>query len=194
MQNAPLQKRPPFLWSALLLGLTAAAALHFSPASAQNAAASNPAAAAAPDTELAALKKDIEALKGKATDQSHVMRDVADHFANLWFAGQKQNWPLAKFYCDETRAHLKWAVRVIPVRKVKGGDLDLRVMLDALDQSVFAALGKSIEGKNAGEFATAYPQAMAGCYSCHVAAEKPYLRLHLPEQPESRMIDFNPGN
>src|SRR5262245_34730809 len=60
-------------------------------------------------TELAALKKEIEILKGKVPDQSHAMKDVAYHFTNLWFAGQNQNWPLAKFYCDETRSHLKWA-------------------------------------------------------------------------------------
>src|SRR5687767_1110008 len=88
---------------------------------------------------VAALKAEIEILKGKLPDQSHAMKDVGYHFANLWFAGQKQNWPLAKFYCDETRAHLKWAVNIIPVRKVKGGELDLRALLDGLDRSLFAA-------------------------------------------------------
>ena len=27
-------------------------------------------------------------------DRAHVMRDVADHFSNLWFAGQARNWPV----------------------------------------------------------------------------------------------------
>src|SRR5258705_8339376 len=38
----------------------------------------------------------------------------------------------AQFYCDETRSHLKWAVRVIPVRKDRDGrEVDLRAILDA---------------------------------------------------------------
>src|SRR5438128_5684363 len=69
-------------------------------------------AAAQPDaaqgqSEVAALHKQIEAMRGKLPDQSHAMKDVGYHFTNLWFAGQKKNWPLAKFYLEETRSHLR---------------------------------------------------------------------------------------
>src|SRR3954468_18703269 len=73
-------------------------------------------AVAKPD-DLAALQAEVARLKGMVTDQSHVMADVSYHYNNLWFAGQGENWLLAQFYSDETRSHLKWAVRVIPVRK-----------------------------------------------------------------------------
>src|SRR2546427_8391049 len=43
-----------------------------------------------------------------SADQSHVMADVGYHFANLWFAADKQNWPLANYYLSETRSHLRW--------------------------------------------------------------------------------------
>ncbi len=160
---------------------------------AQTPAGSNATANAGERAELDALKKEIEILKGKTPDQSHVMKDVAYHFTNLWFAGQKENWPLAKFYCDETRAHLKWAVRVIPVRKIKGGELDLRPMLEGIDQSFFVPLQKTIDAKNVDEFSKAYRQTLDGCYSCHAAAEKPSLRLKMPEQPEVQIIDFTPA-
>ena len=176
----------------LLLALASSPVWTGRPASAQAPAAT---ASAGTDTatELAALKKEIEVLKGKVPDQSHAMKDVAYHFTNLWFAGQKENWPLAKFYCDETRAHLKWAVRIIPVRKIKGGELDMKAVLDGIDQSLYAGLQKTIDAKNAADFSEAYRQALGGCYSCHVAAEKPFLRLRVPEQPEVRIIDFAPG-
>ena len=67
--------------------------------------------------ELATLKAEVERLKGLVPDQSHAMKDVGYHFANLWFAAEKKNWPLADFYASETRSHLRWAVRIIPVRK-----------------------------------------------------------------------------
>ena len=39
----------------------------------------------------------------------------------------------------------------------------------------------------------AYQQTLAGCYACHTAAERPYLRPKVPEQPETRIIDFEPS-
>jgi hypothetical protein len=163
------------------------------PVSAQTAAGPAPANPTDANAEIVALKKEMEALKGKVPDQSHVMKDVAYHFTNLWFAGQKQNWQLAKFYCDETRAHLKWAVRVIPVRKITGGELDLRPMLEGIDQSYFVPLQKSIEARSLDDFSKTYRQTLDGCYSCHAAAEKPFLRLKMPEQPEVRVIEFTPA-
>src|SRR4051794_37789154 len=84
----------------------------------------------AKEDAMAALKVELARLKGMVTDQSHVMADASNHYCNLWFAGQAENWPLAQFYCDETRSHLKWAVRVIPVRKDRDGrEVDLRAIL-----------------------------------------------------------------
>jgi hypothetical protein len=191
MNNLSFSKRV-FVSVLGVIGIAIAAVFIHRPVLAQSATAPSPAPASDALAELAALKKEIEVLKGKVPDQSHAMKDVAYHFTNLWFAGQKQNWPLAKFYCDETRAHLKWAVRIIPVRKVQAGELNLQPMLDGLDQSLFAALGKTIEAKNRDDFAKAYEEALNGCHACHVAAEKPFLRLRIPEQPEARIIEFTP--
>ena len=145
-----------------------------------------------PTGEIAALRAEIEQLKGKVPDQSHAMKDVGYHFANLWFAGQKRNWPLAKFYLDETRSHLKWAVRIIPVRKTKAGEVELRGILEAVDNTMLSELEKTIEKQDVKMFADTYKQTIEGCYSCHQASEKPYLRPQIPEQPEARIINFDP--
>jgi len=145
-----------------------------------------------PTGEIAALRAEIEQLKGKVPDQSHAMKDVGYHFANLWFAGQKRNWPLAKFYLDETRSHLKWAVRIIPVRKTKAGEVELRGILEAVDNTMLSELEKTIEKQDVKMFADTYKQTIEGCYSCHKASEKPYLRPQIPEQPEARIINFDP--
>ena len=150
-----------------------------------------PLIAAEPQPQTA-VDKDVARLKSIATDQSHVMADVGYHFANLWFAGDKKNWPLAKFYFDETRSHLKWAVRVIPVRKTKAGDVELQGILDAVDNSMFSEIGKSIENKDVDGFRASYRKSLEGCYSCHKAAEKPYLRPQIPTAPPQPMINFDP--
>jgi len=86
-----------------------------------------PVARAAGDgAEIAQLTADLEQLRGRLPSQSHAMMDVDYHFTNLWFAGQSKNWSLAQFYLDETRSHLRWAVRIIPVRRISGGEIDLR--------------------------------------------------------------------
>ena len=34
---------------------------------------------------------------------------------------------------------------------------------------------------------------MTGCYSCHKASEKGYLRPRIPEHPATTMINFDPN-
>jgi len=144
--------------------------------------------------EIAKLRAELEELRGRVPDQSHVMKDVGYHFTNLWFAAQTRNWPLAKFYLDETRSHLRWAVRVIPVRRTSAGSLDLRPILDALDRTVFSDLDRAVEAQDARGFPDLYRRTLVGCYACHQAAEKPYLRPRVPEQPEVRILDFDPSS
>jgi hypothetical protein len=141
--------------------------------------------------EVARLEAEIESLRGVVPDQSHVMKDIAYHFSNLWFAGQARNWPLAGFYLNETRSHLRWAVRIRPVRRTTNGEIDLRGILDAMDRSLLTGVQRTIEARDLAAFSKAYRDTLSGCYACHQAAEKPYLRLHVPEAPEGRMIEFS---
>ena len=149
-------------------------------------------ACAADSEEIAKLKAELDELKGRLPSQSHAMMDVDYHFANLWFAGQSKNWPLAQFYLNETRSHLRWAVRIIPVRRIPGGELDLRGLMEAIDSTGLTEIGKAIADKNSERFTGAYRRTLEGCYTCHKASDKPYLRPRIPKQPESRIINFDP--
>ena len=150
-------------------------------------------ASVASTNDIAALKAEINRLKGMVPDQSHAMKDVGYHFANLWFAGEKKNWPLAEFYWSETRSHLHWAVRIIPVRKdAQGKDIRLIEILEPIEKTALEDLHKSIAEKNPDHFSRAYKQMLENCYACHVASAKPYLRLHIPSAPEAPIIDFDP--
>jgi len=102
---------------------------------------------AAPDgsTEIIALKAEVERLKGMVPDQAHAMKDFGHHFSNLWFAGQEQNWPLAEFFWSETRSHMRWAVRIIPVRKdLEGKEIRLAEILDPIEATRLEDVGKAI--------------------------------------------------
>jgi hypothetical protein len=144
--------------------------------------------------DIDALRAEVETLKRQAPDQAHVMADVDYHFSSLWFAGRNANWPLAAFYLGEVRAHLNWAVRVRPVRKLaSGADLELRPILQGVEGSGLADVEGAIEKHDRRVFELAYRRTMGQCYACHQAAEKPYLRLRIPETPGARMIDPRPG-
>ncbi len=137
---------------------------------------------------------EFEALEGRTADQAHAMVDVGYHFANLWFAADKQNWPLANYYLTETRQHLQWAVRFHPVRKISSGtNVDLNGILEAVDHSFLAGVGQSITNKDSAAFRTAYRQTLEGCYACHKACEKPYLRPQVPTAPGVTIINFDPA-
>jgi hypothetical protein len=145
------------------------------------------------DSETERIRKDVAILKDKAPDQAHAMMDVEYHFANLWFAGKAENWPLAEFYWKEAVSHMKWAVRIIPVRKDNAGkEIKLEAILESILQSPWMQVGKTIEQQDVAEFEKAYKFTLGGCYNCHKASDKPYLRPQIPERPASSMINFDP--
>jgi hypothetical protein len=119
------------------------------------------------------------------------MTDVGYHWANLWFAGQKKNWPLAKFFFDEARQHIRWTILIRPVRqKADGGTVDIKGLYTAIDMSAMAAVQLAIENEDEAEFVSSYKAALDACYSCHVASEKPYLKPVVPTTAPSTLIDF----
>jgi hypothetical protein len=145
-------------------------------------------------SDVATLKAEIERMKTLLPDQSHAMKDVGYHFANLWFAGQNKNWPLAEFYWSETRSHLRWAVRIIPVRKdPQGREIHLTELLTGIEATALEPLHATIKDRNGEKFSDAYRQMMGSCYACHAAAGKPFLTLQVPTQPEAPIIHFEPA-
>ena len=53
-------------------------------------------------------------------------------------------------------------------------------------------VGKAIKQKDVKRFEAAYRHTLEGCYSCHKAADKPYLRPQLPDHPATTIINFDP--
>ena len=150
-------------------------------------------AAVRPAEDLAALRVEIERLKKVVPDQAHAMHDVDYHFTNLWFAGQHGNWPLAQFYFNEAKSHLRWAVRIIPVRKDnQGREVLLEKILEAFENTPLAQLEAAIKAEDCTKFVSAYEFTLTTCYSCHKASDKPYLRPHIPEYPATKIMNFDP--
>lgn len=148
---------------------------------------------ARPADDFATLRAEIERLKQVVPDQAHAMQDVDYHFTNLWFAAQHGNWPLAQFYFNESKSHLRWAVRIIPVRKDnQGREVLLEKILEAFENTPLAQLDAAIKGEDRAKFVAAYEFSLSMCYSCHKASDKPYLRPRIPERPATTIMNLDP--
>jgi cytochrome c553 len=153
-----------------------------------------PAAPAVSVEEIAALKAEVERLKGVAPSASVAMADVGFHIANLWFAGQAKNWPLATYYYNEGRNHIRWLIRITPTPKgPEGTPVDLKGIFDGIDTSVFAKLKETIDKKDSEHFAEAYRATLEACYQCHKAVGRPYLRLNVPKTVPQPIINLDPA-
>ena len=151
-----------------------------------------PPAPAGADAEIAALKVEVERLKGLAPSASVAMADVGLHFSNLWFAGQNKNWPLATYYFNEGRNHVRWLIRINPMPKgPEGAPVDLKGIFDAIDTSTFAAVKAAIDKKDSMQFAVAYKKMLESCYQCHKAVGRPYLRPMIPKTLPQTIINID---
>ena len=149
--------------------------------------------AATIQAQAADLPARVKALEDLIPDQAHIMADVADHFTNLWFAGSAENWLLADFYLNETRSHLRWAVRRIPVRKDNlGREVKLEAILQAFENGPLEQLKRAVAARNQADFEKSYKETLSGCYACHKASDKPFLRPRIPAGPATPIINFDP--
>jgi hypothetical protein len=141
---------------------------------------------------VAVSPAEMKTFNDRLPDQSHAMQDAGYHFENLWFAGDKQNWPLASYYLRKTQSYLELAVRIKPVRKTPAGDVNLKGILDAVNNGLLAQVDQAITNKNVAHFRTAYHQTIEGCNACHTACERSYIRLQLPNARSTTIINFDP--
>jgi len=150
--------------------------------------------AAKPAPDINAMQAEIDHLKEVVPSQSHTMTDVSFQFANLWFAGQKKNWPLADFYLNEARQHIQWTIRIRPMRKdADGNPVNLKGLFAGIDNSAIADLRQAITEKDSAKFVAGYKETLAGCYGCHKASGKPYLKPQIPKVPPQPLMNYDPN-
>jgi hypothetical protein len=138
---------------------------------------------------------DVAHLKSVLPTQSHTMKDVGDQWINLWFAVQRKNWQLARFFFDQGRQLIRWTLAIRPERQLPppaGGTVNLRGLFTPMDMSTFAALQLAIEDEDHEAFTAAYKESLTACHSCHTAVQMPYLRPTIPTVPPSTILSLDP--
>jgi hypothetical protein len=136
---------------------------------------------------------ELQRLTQISPTQSHAMKDVESHWANLWFAAQKKNWPAANFFIREARQTMRWAVLIRPERVLPGGGtFDMKGQYAALDPTAFNEVAMAVEDEDLAQFETTYKEALIACHACHTAAGLPFLRPEVPVGPPPTILNFDP--
>jgi hypothetical protein len=142
----------------------------------------------------AGYESDVDRLKDLVPSQSHTMADVGYHWSALWFAAKEKNWPLARFFFNEARQHIRWTIAIRPVRKGPDGkDVNIKGIYDAIEPSALAAVQLAIDDQDAAAFEMTYREALTACYSCHKAAGLAFLRPGIPTVPPQTIITYDPN-
>ena len=87
--------------------------------------------------------------------------------AKLWFAGQEQNWQLARYELDELQEGFDDVVRFHPSHK--DSPLSLALLVPKIMTQPMDDLRAAITAHDNQSFVAAYDGFTAGCNSCHQA-------------------------
>jgi hypothetical protein len=147
-----------------------------------------------PQSSPAAMQADITHLKDIAPPASHPMVDVAMFAANLWFAAEKKNWPLANYYLGEMRNRMRWEVHLNPAPKgADGNPVDMASIFDGIDKGSLTKVKGVIDSKDSKQFSVEYKHMLEDCYSCHKTANRPYLRPMVPVAGPQPIVNLDPN-
>lgn len=143
---------------------------------------------------LATVATDVGHLKDIKPPSSHPMVDVAMFAANLWFAGERRNWPLANYYLGEMRNRMSWEVRLNPGPKgADGNPVDMASIFDGIDKGSLTKVKNVIAMKDSKQFVVEYKHLLEDCYSCHKTAGRPYLRPTIPVSGAQPVVNLDPA-
>ena len=53
-------------------------------------------------------------------------------------------------------------------------------------------LKRTVAARNRADFEKFYKETLSGCYACHKASDKPFLRPRVPAGPATPLINFDP--
>lgn len=119
-----------------------------------------------------------------AVSMSHFQR-YAD---KLYFAGVKQNWPLADFYLHE----IEETAEEIEKAKVIDDGINVSEHIGLMLKPAIETLEKTVKSQNAPNFDKDYRLLVASCNNCHAATKHEFVQITVPEKPTYQNQRFEP--
>lgn len=140
-----------------------------------------------PNAELQKMQKQIDSLQTLVDDQyvpgfGDFMGRIQLHHANLWFAGNEQNWELAQFQVHEIEESIE------DIEEFKKGREELKSM--PMIKQPLEQVEKSIENKDLETFKASYLTLTNTCNACHAATGNSQLVIKIPTMPPLTNLEY----
>ena len=117
-----------------------------------------------------------------------MMTELQHRHANLWFAGDAENWPLAGHHVHELEELLEKTAEYHP----EYDGVAVAELLESTTIPAAAALDSAVRVGDAGRFRSAFDDLTLRCNACHAAAERPFLAIQRPTRPPLDNLRFAP--
>ncbi len=141
---------------------------------------------AALEARLGAMQAELE---DRFTPGLHsLMVDLGVRHANLWFAGQAGNWPLADYMVHELEELVEEIEELHPMyREVRVAELIGEMTNPAIED-----LEDAVDARDFAAFQRAFDDFTVACNACHIASDKSELVIQRPTGPMSTNLRFIP--
>ena len=138
------------------------------------------------DARVAELQADLE---DRFTPGLHtLMVDLGVRHANLWFAGEAGNWPLADYMIHELEELVEEIEELHPTyREVRVAEL-----LGEMTHPAIEAMEDAVDDQDFTAFQRAYDDLTVACNACHIASDRAALVIQRPTAPISTNLRFTP--
>jgi len=144
----------------------------------------------------AALESKVASLQKQADDSKpglgEIMGVIEQHHAKLYYAGAKQNWPLASYELNEIQESLEDAMKLYPT-PFNNVTVALPQIIPSMTRGTIAGVRDAIEQKNEKSFVSAYEALSNSCSSCHAAENHPFIKITTPVPGMFSDQDFAPS-
>ena len=117
-----------------------------------------------------------------------MMTELQHRHANLWVAGDAENWPLAAHHVHELEELLEKTAAYHP----EYDGVPVAELLESTTIPAVAALDSAVEAGDAARFRGAFDDLTLRCNACHAAAERPFLAIQRPTRPPLDNLRFAP--
>jgi hypothetical protein len=143
----------------------------------------------------AALESKIASLERQVDDSrpglGEIMGVIEQHHAKLYYAGTKEDWPLAFYELSEIQESLEDAENLYPA-PFKNVTTALPTIIPAMTKPTIAGVQQAIQQKNEKAFVDAYQALSKSCSTCHAAENHPFIKIQAPAPGMFSDQDFAP--
>lgn len=114
------------------------------------------------------------------------MARMQTHMQKLHFAGQNQNWKLAKFYTHEIEETMD---EIIDHKVIKNGK-DIGSLIQTMSFPTIEKLQETIKSEDKTSFVEGYQLLLRSCNNCHVANNYEFIKITTPKNEDFINQDF----